>query len=96
MRTTLFKNGGSQAVRIPAKYRFEGDTVEVEWDERLGALVVREDRRHMMTEFFAWLEDRPPFELPDVLPLLPNGRLDVGAFMDLGEELEESGPVGKK
>jgi virulence-associated protein VagC len=30
--TKLFMNGGSQAVRIPAKWKFESDTVELTFD----------------------------------------------------------------
>ena len=30
----LFKNGASQAVRLPAEFRFEGDQVYISRDER--------------------------------------------------------------
>jgi antitoxin VapB len=32
----LFKNGASQAVRLPAEFRFDGDEVFVSRDERTG------------------------------------------------------------
>lgn len=32
-QTTVFKNGGSQAVRLPAAYRFDTDTVYIRRDE---------------------------------------------------------------
>ncbi|HEY3355819.1 MAG TPA: AbrB/MazE/SpoVT family DNA-binding domain-containing protein [Polyangia bacterium] len=38
-RARLFTNGGSQAVRLPREFRFEGDEVEV---RRLGRGVVLE------------------------------------------------------
>lgn len=39
METTVFKSGGSQAVRIPKKFRFAGKRVEI---ERKGeALILR-------------------------------------------------------
>ena len=31
----LFKNGRSQAVRLPADFRFEGDEVEIRRDEQI-------------------------------------------------------------
>ncbi len=36
----LFKNGASQAVRLPAEFRFEGDEVYVSRDERTGDVVL--------------------------------------------------------
>jgi antitoxin VapB len=36
----LFTNGGSQAVRLPAEFRFEGDEVLVRRDERTGDLIL--------------------------------------------------------
>jgi antitoxin VapB len=36
----LFKNGASQAVRLPAEFRFEGDEVYVTRDERTGDVVL--------------------------------------------------------
>lgn len=36
----LFKNGASQAVRLPADFRFEGDEVYVTRDERTGDVVL--------------------------------------------------------
>ena len=86
MRTTVFRNGGSQAIRIPAQFRFEGDSVDVEWDDRLDALIVREIANSRMYPFFKWLDQQPTFDLPKVLPMTADGRLDVAAFMDLDEE----------
>ena len=36
----LFANGGSQAVRLPAEFRFEGDEVFVRKDERTGDVIL--------------------------------------------------------
>ena len=37
MKTTVFKSGGSQAVRIPKEFRFEAKNVEI---ERRGASLI--------------------------------------------------------
>ncbi len=36
----LFRNGGSQAVRLPAEFRFEGDEVYARRDERTGDVIL--------------------------------------------------------
>ena len=36
----LFKNGASQAVRLPAEFRFEGDEIYMTRDERTGDVVL--------------------------------------------------------
>jgi virulence-associated protein VagC len=89
MKTTVFRNGGSQAIRIPAQFRFEGDSVDVEWDDRLDALVIRELAKSRMYPFFKWLDQQPTFDLPMVLPMTTDGRIDVAAFMELDEEFGE-------
>jgi antitoxin VapB len=40
MRAKLFRNGRSQAVRLPAAFRFEGKEVEIERDPETGAVVL--------------------------------------------------------
>ena len=40
MIAKLFKNGSSQAVRLPAEFRFEGDEVYVTRDEITGDVVL--------------------------------------------------------
>ena len=42
--TTLFQNGRSQAVRIPAKFRMKGDKVYVRQDSITGDLIVSQRR----------------------------------------------------
>lgn len=39
-KAKLFKNGASQAVRLPAEFRFEGDEVYATRDERTGDIVL--------------------------------------------------------
>jgi len=36
----IFTNGGSQAVRLPAEFRFEGNEVLVRRDERTGDVIL--------------------------------------------------------
>jgi antitoxin VapB len=36
----LFNNGGSQAVRLPAEFRFDGNEVFVRKDERTGDVIL--------------------------------------------------------
>jgi antitoxin VapB len=38
----VFMNGGSQAVRIPADFRFESDRVRITYDEKLDAVVIKQ------------------------------------------------------
>lgn len=82
MKTTVFKNGGSQAIRIPAQFRFAGENVDIEWDESLGALIVREGSDSAWEALFEAIESQPPFVIPEVVPLKENGRIDVAALMD--------------
>lgn len=39
-RARLFANGGSQAVRLPAEFRFKGDEVFIRRDERTGDVIL--------------------------------------------------------
>lgn len=48
----LFTNGGSQAVRLPAEFRFEGDEVYVRRDERTGDVVLSERPKPATLEHF--------------------------------------------
>ena len=41
-KAKLFKNGGSQAIRIPAQWRFEEDEVFVRFDEDRNELIISE------------------------------------------------------
>jgi antitoxin component of MazEF toxin-antitoxin module len=85
MQTTLFRNGGSQAMRIPAEYRFAGDTVDVEWSDALQALIVRNSRRDRMAPFFEYLATRPVPTGPLPYPVDADGRFDIVEFIRLTE-----------
>ena len=41
VESRIFMNGGSQAVRIPARWRFDSDEVLITWNDELGGLVIR-------------------------------------------------------
>jgi antitoxin VapB len=52
----LFQNGRSQALRLPAEYRFEGSEVYIRRDPRTGDVILSR-RPESWQEFFA-LADR--------------------------------------
>ena len=51
----LFRNGRSQAVRLPAKYRFEGSQVYVRRDPATGDVILSR-RPESWEDFFELLE----------------------------------------
>ncbi len=51
----LFRNGRSQAVRLPAEYRFEGSEVYVRRDPRTGDVILSR-RPESWQEFFELLK----------------------------------------
>lgn len=66
----LFKNGASQAVRLPAEFRFNGDQVYISRDEKTRNVVLSEKPgSQAWSEFFElmrtidipkdWMKDRP-------------------------------------
>ena len=67
----LFKNGASQAVRLPAEFRFEGDEVYISRDEKTQDVILStRPGARVWEEFFAyvrtiddipedWMKDRP-------------------------------------
>jgi antitoxin VapB len=66
----LFKNGASQAVRLPAEFRFDGDEVYISRDEKTQDVILSmRPGGHGWKEFFefvrgidipeGWMEDRP-------------------------------------
>lgn len=74
----LFKHGGSQAVRLPKAFRFEGHEVKI---SRSGNKVILEpvERVRFGEEFWARLDahEGPPMDyLPDDPPLQPDPDLD--------------------
>jgi antitoxin VapB len=50
----LFTNGGSQAVRLPAEFRFDGDTVNVRRDALTGDVVISKPQKSW-DDYFAWV-----------------------------------------
>ena len=53
----LFRNGRSQAVRLPAEFRFEGTEVFVEKDQETGNVILSPKPHSSWEKFFA-LRDR--------------------------------------
>lgn len=72
MRAKLFRNGRSQAVRLPAEFRFEGSEVEVQRDPETGAVVLMPVRPSAK----AWLAQR------DALLVQPGAQAELDAFFD--------------
>ncbi len=82
----LFMNGGSQAVRLPAEFRFEGDEVYIRRDERTGDVYLSSKPRPATLEHF--LErvgdlgeelDFPPLDRPEHDP---NERVPFAEFVE--------------
>jgi antitoxin VapB len=61
-KTTLFKNGGSQAVRIPKDYRFEGDEVYIKKVPEGVLLVAKKEHEARIWE--TWIENMAKFDEP--------------------------------
>jgi antitoxin VapB len=57
----LFRNGRSQAVRLPAEYRFEGSEVYVRRDQATGDLILSR-RPESWHDFFELMKS---IEVPD-------------------------------
>lgn len=56
----LFQNGGSQAVRIPSEFRFEGDKVYIHRDEASGDVILSaEPKRNAIEDFIAFRDSHP-------------------------------------
>jgi antitoxin VapB len=71
----LFKNGASQAVRLPAEFRFDGDEVYISRDERTQDVILsKRPGARVWNEFFEfmktvdipenWMKDRPMNRIP--------------------------------
>jgi antitoxin VapB len=57
----LFRNGRSQAVRLPAEYRFAGSEVYIRRDEQTGDVILSR-QPESWAEFFQLLQN---IEIPD-------------------------------
>lgn len=75
-RAKLFKNGASQAVRLPAEFRFEGDEVYVSRNEVTGDVVLSsKPGARVWTEFFDLMQT---VDIPsDFMTERPMNRLPV-------------------
>lgn len=75
-RAKLFKSGGSQAVRLPKGYRFEGQEEVLIY--RKGSQVIMEPvRRKWSREFLELIGSAPDFPYPDEpLPAEPGPDFD--------------------
>lgn len=60
--TRLFRNGNSQAVRIPRAFAFESDQIEVEIERRGEELIIRRAKRKLSGLGAAFRELGPYFE----------------------------------
>jgi antitoxin VapB len=80
----LFKNGRSQAVRLPAAYRFEGEEVYIRRDPATGDVILSTKPRSF-ERFFAAVAKA---EIPDDF-LSPGERQQEGAERDPFEGWEE-------
>jgi antitoxin VapB len=57
----LFSNGGSQAVRLPAEFRFDGDEVLVRKDERTGDVILsRKTGWSAWSDYLKLRDSEPP------------------------------------
>ena len=72
IRAKLFTHGGSQAVRLPKAFRFQGTEVRV---RKEGDQVILESAEHDWPAFFRWIDSRRTgrpedewAELPDAPP----------------------------
>lgn len=64
-KAKIFKNGGSQAIRIPAQWRFDSDEVYVRFDEALGGLVITQRNPRALDRFFAMVAELGPEPEPE-------------------------------
>jgi antitoxin VapB len=65
----LFRNGGSQAVRLPAEFRFDGlDEVRI-WRDPATGDVVLSGRKQTLEEFFELRAKLGPLDRDDIAAL---------------------------
>ena len=57
-KAKLFMNGGSQAVRLPAEFRFEGAEVDIRKDPKTGEVILSGRPFMSWDEYFAWSEQQ--------------------------------------
>lgn len=59
-KAKIFKNGGSQAIRIPSQMRFDSDEVFLRYDEAVGGIVITERNPKSLERFFALVQEYGP------------------------------------
>lgn len=66
-RAKIFKNGRSQAVRLPRDFRFEGEEVKI---SREGKRVILEpvEKREWPKSFWKLFKEDKDFPVPEALP----------------------------
>lgn len=80
----LFMNGRSQAVRLPAEFRFQGDEVAIRRDPVTGEVILSP----LNKSFADWLEEHER-----LLAKIPQEELDdFMADRDQGEDVERDWP----
>lgn len=63
---SIFRNGRSRAVRIPADFDVQGDSVLISQD-RDGVIHMRPKRdMTSLAEVFDWLAQQEPIDVPDI------------------------------
>lgn len=74
-KAKLFMNGRSQAVRLPAEYRFEGQEVYIHLDHETGNVILLR-KPHSWHDFFELLDtsDAPDDFMKDRKDLPPQKR----------------------
>lgn len=83
----LFKNGRSQAVRLPAEFRFEGEEVRIRRDPETGDVILSP----LNKSFADWLTERDRV----LAGMTDDERNDLADFMtdrDQGEDVERDWP----
>lgn len=64
-KARLFRNGRSQAVRIPKEFEFEGEEVTIRKEADGTLTLVPERAQKSPKEIVAWLRQQPPLEDDD-------------------------------
>ena len=64
----LFKNGRSQAVRLPKEFRFRGDEVNIRWSGKKVVLEPKKRRAWPKGYWQSWKSVPADFDAPPALP----------------------------